>query len=66
MKSKRMIAGVVVLILFVVFYYFYGGSSAPAGQHPLVRLNSSNLGALKDAFNDSAHSVRVLVLLSPT
>jgi hypothetical protein len=54
-----------VMALFLL-YYFYGGSTTPAGQPPLVRLKNSNLATLKDAFNASAGSVRVLLLVSPT
>ena len=50
----------------LVVYYLYGGSSAPAGQQPLARLDASNVSSLKDAFNASANSVRLLVLVSPT
>jgi hypothetical protein len=51
---------------FLFLYYLYGGSSVPKGQQPLISLNDSNLSSLKDAFNGSADSVRVLVMLSPT
>ena len=47
-------------------YYLYGGSTVPAGQQPLARLTDANLSLLKDSFNESAGSVRVLVMLSPT
>ena len=47
-------------------FYLYGGSSVPNGQQPLVRLTDSNLSSLKDSFNGSANSVRVIVMLSPT
>ena len=47
-------------------YYLYGGSSTPAGQQPLGRLDTANVSSLKDAFNASASSVRLLVLVSPT
>lgn len=66
LQRKHIVAGSLTLILFLVFYYFYGGSTAPEGQQPLVRLNSSTLASLKDAFNESSHSVRLLVLVSPT
>jgi hypothetical protein len=70
MKRRRTIfavLGVVVLLLACsLAYYLYGGSTAPAGQQPLVYLNSSNLSSLKYAFNGSSDSVRVLVMLSPT
>jgi hypothetical protein len=67
MKRKGIIvASVLAAIAVLVFYYFYWGSTAPNGQQPLVRLNSSNVAALKDVFNGSANSVRVIVMLSPT
>ena len=47
-------------------YYLYAGSTVPPGQQPLARLNDSNLSSLKDSFNGSANSVRVIVMLSPT
>jgi len=47
-------------------YYLYGGSTVPNGQQPLVRLTDSNFSSLKDSFNSSANSVRVIVMLSPT
>lgn len=50
----------------LVGYYLYGGSTAPDGQPPLVRLSDSNYSSLKDSFNGSANSVRVIVMLSPT
>ena len=67
---KRRIIIIVVAVVAVglglLFYHLYGGSTPPPGQQPLVRLNGANLPALKEAFNSSASSVRVLVLLSPT
>jgi hypothetical protein len=67
MKRKGIIIGsVLTVILFALFYYFYLGSSVPNGQQPLVYLNSTNVTSLKDAFNSSANSVRVIVMLSPT
>jgi hypothetical protein len=53
-------------IVGAILFYLYGGSTAPQGQQPLLRLNAENLASLKDAFNGSASSVRVLVLVSPT
>lgn len=66
MKRGRVILLFAVVIAIFFVYYLYGGSSTPAGQQPLVRLNESNVSSLKDAFNGSATSVRILVLLSPT
>jgi hypothetical protein len=48
------------ILLFVV-YYLYLGSTVPAGQQPLVRLNASNFDSLKESFNESRGSVRVMV-----
>jgi ABC-type transporter Mla subunit MlaD len=66
MTRKRIIGFSLAVILLFVFFYLYGGSTVPQGQQPLVRLDSSNIGGLKDAFNVSANSVRLLVLVSPT
>jgi hypothetical protein len=66
MRRKGVIFGSILATAFLIFYYFYGGSTVPNGQQPLVRLNSANVASLKNAFNGSADSVRVLVLVSPT
>ncbi len=69
MKRKRVIlisVAVVIASALLAVYYFYLGSTVPNGQPPLARLNSSNIGSLKNAFNESANSVRVIVMLSPT
>ena len=69
MRRKPVIYGLVAvagaIVLFVV-YYLYLGSTAPAGQQPLVRLGNANIDSLKESFNDSTDSVRVIVMLSPT
>jgi hypothetical protein len=68
MKRRPIIYGsaVVIAVALLLVYYFYLGSSAPAGQQPLVRLDSSNIESLKQSFNESKDSVRVMVMLSPT
>jgi len=69
MKRKPVIYGLVTVvgaIVLLVVYYLYFGSTAPTGQQPLVRLDNSNIESLKKSFNDSADSVRVVVMLSPT
>jgi hypothetical protein len=66
MNRKRVLWGVVAFVILGIAYYFYGGGVTPKGQPPLVSLNSTNMSTLKDAFNDSASSVRLLVMLSPT
>jgi hypothetical protein len=69
MRRKPVIYGLMAvvgaIVLFVV-YYLYLGSTVPTGQQPLVRLDNSNIESLKRSFNDSADSVRVMVMLSPT
>ena len=65
-KRALIIRAVLIAILVVISIYFYAGSAVPAGQPQLVRLNRSNVESLKAAFNDSADSVRVIALLSPT
>jgi len=66
-KRKGMVAAslAVTIVVLLVFYFFWG-SSVPNGQQPLVRLNSSNVASIKEAFNASANDVRVIVMLSPT
>ena len=69
MKRRPIVYGVVAVVVAVAMllvYYFYLGSSAPAGQQPLVRLDNSNVELLKQTFNESKNSVRVMVMLSPT
>jgi hypothetical protein len=69
MKRKPVIYGLLAVIgaiLLFVVYYLYLGSTVPAGQQPLVRLNASNFDSLKESFNESAGSVRIMVMLSPT
>ena len=67
MKRRLIIILAVVTIgLGLLAYYLYGGSTVPNGQQPLVRLTDSNFSSLKDSFNSSANSVRVIVMLSPT
>jgi len=66
MTRKRIVLAVVVLGTLGALYYFYGGHSTPKGQPPLVSFSSGDLTPLKTAFNDSASSIRVVVMLSPT
>ncbi len=54
------------LAIFAGLFYLYGGHQTPSGQTPLADLNAANLGELKNEFNGSHASVRMLVLLSPT
>ena len=69
MRRKHVIYALVAVvgaILLFAVYYLYLGSTAPAGQQPIVHLKDSNFDSLKKSFNESADSVRVTVMLSPT
>lgn len=65
MSRKRILPFAVLLLAFGAVYYFYGGHSTPKGQPPLVSFSSGDLTPLKTAFNGSASSIRVVVMLSP-
>jgi hypothetical protein len=65
-KRSLITLAVLAAIAFLAFSSYYGGNTVPHGQQPLVRLNSSNVPSLKEAFNQAADSVRLLVLVSPT
>jgi len=66
MTRKRILLFAVLLVGLGVVYYFYGGHSTPKGQPPLVIFSSGDLTPLKTAFNSSASSIRIVVMLSPT
>jgi hypothetical protein len=66
MKRKRMLLSVLLLAVLGSAYYFYGGHSVPKGQPPLVSFSPGDLAPLKTAFNASASSIRIVVMLSPT
>lgn len=66
MSGKRIFLVVITLLAFAALYYFYGGHSTPQGQQRLASFSSGDLTPLKTAFNSSASSVRVLLMLSPT
>jgi hypothetical protein len=66
MTRKRILIVLALLVAFGAVYYFYGGHLTPKGQPPLVSFSSGDLTPLKTAFNGSASSIRVVVMLSPT
>ncbi len=66
MNRGRILRVVLLLAVLGAVYYFYGGHSTPKGQAPLVSFSSDDLTPLKTAFNASASSTRVVVMLSPT
>ncbi len=66
MKRRSVGLSLAALAIFAGLFYLYGGHQTPNGQAPLADLNPANLGELKNEFNGSEASVRMLVLLSPT
>jgi hypothetical protein len=66
MKGKTILLVAIVLLIVGGAFYFYGGHSTPKGQQALTNISSDDLTSLKNAFNGSASSVRVLLMLSPT
>jgi hypothetical protein len=66
MKHRSLGLGLSAFAIFVGLFYFYGGHQTPRGQAALADLNAANLSELKNEFNGSKSSVRMLVLLSPT
>jgi hypothetical protein len=67
MKRSRKIIGVCLMaIIAAIVIYLYAGSAAPVGQPPLARLDASNFGELRNAFNEAKDTVRVVALLSST
>lgn len=64
--NRKWILVVVALALFGIAYYLYAGHSTPKGQPPLTSFSGDDVAPLKAAFNNSADSIRVLLLLSPT
>jgi len=66
MKRTNIVLGFLAVAIFAGVFYLYGGHKTPNGQAPLADLNAANLSELKDEFNASHATVRILVLLSPT
>jgi hypothetical protein len=64
--TKKLLYVALAAVALGVAYFFYGGSSTPKGQPPLLSFSSGDLTPLKTAFNASASSTRILVMLSPT
>jgi hypothetical protein len=66
MSRKQILLFAALLVAFGAAYYFYGGHATPKGQPPLVSFSSGDLTPLKSAFNSSASSIRVVLMLSPS
>lgn len=66
MKRLGVGLGLGAVAVFGGLSFLYGGHQTPRGQAPLADLNAASLSELKNEFNSSQASVRMLVLLSPT
>lgn len=55
-----------LLVVVLAGIYFTAAGHAPAGQPPLVVVDSQALLTLQAEFNRTADDVRVILLLSPT
>jgi hypothetical protein len=66
MNGKRIFLVAIVPVALGIASYVYAGHSTPKGQPPMVSFSSNGPAPLKAAFNASASSIRVIVMLSPT
>ena len=66
MKRFWAIAILAVLVVALAGLYYMRPGHPPAGQPPLIEINSQALAALQTEFNRTASNVRVILLLSPT
>ena len=66
--SRRKLALIVVFLAIVGAFAYsrFATHNAPAGQSPLVYLDSGSLATLKADFNRAVDHTRIIVLLSPT
>jgi len=67
MISLRRSAGAIVLLLLLCGGAWYlSQPEVPAGQPPLVTLDTASFASLREAFNRDVTHVRIIVLPSPT
>lgn len=64
-RRALVLAGLIALIAAFGWWQF-ATRSVPAGQPPLVTLDSASLAALREDFNRAIGDLRIIVLLSPT
>jgi hypothetical protein len=65
-KRKWVILACAAVAFLAIFWTAAARHQTPAGQPPLADLNPQSLKKIKQEFNTSPHSERVLLLLSPT
>jgi hypothetical protein len=66
----RKLRGTLLVLLIILgsaaAWWRYSPRTVPAGQPPLVTLDTASLSTLRDDFNRAGDDVRIIVLLSPT
>lgn len=60
------LVAVAIAALLAITWRFYGVGKSPAGQEPLLSLDSNNFDRLRSGFNAASGQVRIVLLLSPT
>ena len=63
-RKRAIVAG--LLILLGAGSWYLAQPHVPAGQPPLVTLDTTSLLTLRDAFNRDSDHVRIVILQSPT
>ena len=67
MTRRRGLVLAIVAALVAAFAWWQAGPRVvPAGQPPLVTIDSTSVAALREDFNRAAGAVRIIVLLAPT
>ena len=65
-RFLAVLAAILLVALLLAGYLAFRPRHTPAGQPPLVSVNSETLPEFQGRFNETADKVRVLLLLSPT
>lgn len=68
-RNHRRTLGILALAIFAVVavaWLLLRPGETPAGQPPLVTVDSASLEALRGDFNRDSSQTRIIVLLSPT
>jgi hypothetical protein len=65
-RYRRLLLFVLVAIAGAFVWLRLATHNTPAGQPPLVHLDSASLATLKADFNRAAAGTRMIVLLAPT
>lgn len=68
-RNRRRTLGIpalVIVLALAVAWVLLRPGETPAGQPPIVTLDSTSLEALRADFNGDSNQARIIVLLSPT